>query len=87
MDLLTPATARVHSLGAVSESKMSNKENSMSTIIMRLRLTEPKVRKRAVRAVQKHRDKTKYTRTRKHKATDFGGLVFMWRLAGRQTRP
>ena len=46
----------------------------MSKIIMQLHLPEPKVRKRAVRAVQKHRDKSKYTRKRKHKATDPGGL-------------
>jgi len=48
----------------------------MSKIIIRLHLSEPKVRKRAVKAVQKHRDKTKYTRKCKHKATGFGGLGF-----------
>ena len=48
----------------------------MSKVIMRLLLPEPKVRKRAVRAVQKHKDKTKYTRKCKHKAIDFGGLMF-----------
>ena len=46
----------------------------MSKIVMRLHLLEPKVRKRAVRVVQKHKDKTKYTRKCKHKATGFGGL-------------
>jgi hypothetical protein len=44
---------------------------SMSKIIMRLHLPAPKVRKRAVRAAQKHKDKTKYTRKCKHKATGF----------------
>ena len=45
----------------------------MSKIIMLLHLPEPKIRKRAVKAVQKHKDKTKYTRKCKHRATDFGG--------------
>jgi hypothetical protein len=40
----------------------------MSKIIMRLHMPEPKVRKNTVRAVQKHKDKTKYTRKCKHKA-------------------
>ena len=40
----------------------------MSKIVMRLHLPEPKVRKRAVRAVQKHKDKTKYTRKCTRKA-------------------
>jgi len=48
----------------------------MRKIIIRLHLPEPKVRKLAVKAVQKHRDKTKYTRKCKHKATGFGGLRF-----------
>ena len=48
----------------------------MSKIIIRLHLPEPKVRKRAVKAVQKHGDKTKYTRKCKHKATGFGALGF-----------
>jgi len=47
----------------------------MGKIIMLLHLPEPKIRKRAVKAVQKHKDKTKYTRKHKHKATDFGGLM------------
>ena len=52
----------------------------MSRIIMTLRLPEPKLRKRAVRAVQKHRDKSKYTRKQKLKATSFGGLMFLGRM-------
>jgi len=48
----------------------------MSKIVMTLHLPEPKTRKRAVRAVQKHRDKSKYTRKQKHKAIGFGGLMF-----------
>jgi hypothetical protein len=48
----------------------------MSKIIMRLHLPAPKVRKRAARAVLKHKDKTKYTRKCKHKATVSGGLSF-----------
>ena len=52
----------------------------MSRIIMTLRLPEPKLRKRAVRAVQKHRDKSKYTRKQKHKAASFGGLMFLGRM-------
>ncbi len=47
----------------------------MGKIIMQLHLPEPKVRKCTVRAVQKHKDKSKYTRKRKHKATDPGGLM------------
>jgi hypothetical protein len=43
----------------------------MSKIVMSLHLPEPKIRKRAVRAVQKHRDKSKYTRKQKHKAIGF----------------
>ena len=42
----------------------------MSKTVMTLHLPEPKIRKRAVRAVQKHRDKSRYTRKRKHKAAD-----------------
>jgi len=49
----------------------------MSKIIMCLHLPEPKIRKRAVKAVQKHKDKTKYTRKYKHKATEIGGLSFI----------
>jgi hypothetical protein len=52
----------------------------MSRIIMTLRLPEPKIRKRAVRAVQQHRDKSKYTRKQKHKATNFGGLMLSIRF-------
>jgi hypothetical protein len=47
----------------------------MGKIIMRLHLPEPKVRKKPVRAVQKFKDKTKYSRKCKHKATVSGGLV------------
>jgi len=47
----------------------------MGKIIMRLHLPEPKIRKRTVKAVQKHKDKTKYTRKCKHKATEIGGLM------------
>ncbi len=39
----------------------------MSKTIMRLHLTEAKVRKKAAKAVQPHRDKTKYSRKAKHK--------------------
>jgi opacity protein-like surface antigen len=39
----------------------------MGKIIMRLYLPEPKVRKRAAKAVQTHRDKTRYTRKCKHR--------------------
>ena len=39
----------------------------MSKIVMRLHLSAPKVRKRTVKAVQKHKDKTKYTRKCKHR--------------------
>jgi hypothetical protein len=46
----------------------------MSKVIMRLHLPEPKVRKRTARAVQKHRDRKKYTRQCKHRAAGFGGL-------------
>jgi len=53
----------------------------MGKIIMRLHLPEPKVRKRAVRAVQKHKDKAKYSRKCKHKATENGGLMFCKVLA------
>ena len=49
----------------------------MSKVIMRLLLPEAKVRKHAIKAVQKHRDKTKYTRKCKHKATEIGGLMFL----------
>jgi hypothetical protein len=49
----------------------------MSKIVMTLRLPEPKIRKRAVRAVQKHRDKSKYTRQQKHRATETGGLMLL----------
>ena len=42
-------------------------------IVMMLLLPEPKTRKRPVRATQKHRDKSRYTRNVKHKAAD-------WRL-------
>ena len=47
---------------------------------MTLRLPEPKIRKRAVRAVQKHRDKSQYTRRKKHKAIGFPpvALCFDW---------
>ena len=48
----------------------------MSKIVMRLYLPEPQVRKRTARAVQKHKDKKKYTRQCKHKAAGFGGLCF-----------
>ena len=51
------------------------KGGHMDKIVMRLHLPEPKVRKRTVRAVQKHQDKTKYTRKCKHKATGFGGFT------------
>ena len=52
------------------------KEDAMSKTVMRLYLPEPKLRKRMARAVQKHRDKKKYTRQCKHKAAGFGGLCF-----------
>ena len=42
----------------------------MRKIIMRLHLPVPEIRKRAVRAVQKHKDKAKYTRKCKHKAAE-----------------
>jgi len=48
----------------------------MGKIIMLLHLPEPKIRKRAVKAVQKHKGKTKYSRKHKHKATEIGGLMF-----------
>ena len=51
----------------------------MSKIIMRLHLQESKTRKRAVRPMQKHRDKTKYTRKYKHKAAESGGFVLVHR--------
>jgi len=43
---------------------------------MTLHLPAPKFRKRAARAVQKLRDKSKYTRQQKHKAIESGGLMF-----------
>jgi hypothetical protein len=52
----------------------------MSKIIMRLCLPEPKVRKRTAKAVQKHKDKTKYTRKCKHRAAESGGLCFEGRV-------
>lgn len=42
----------------------------MSKIIMTLHIPEPKVRKKAVKAVQKHKDKSKYNRKTKHKAPE-----------------
>ena len=51
-------------------SRDIKKEEGMSKVIMRLCLPEPKVRKRTGRVVQKHKDKTKYTRKCKHKATE-----------------
>ena len=59
----------------------------MSRIIMTLRLPEPKIRKRAVRAVQKHRNKSKYTRKQKHKATSFGGLMLCGECRSRLNWP
>jgi hypothetical protein len=59
----------------------------MSKIVMTLHLPEPKVRKRAVRAVQKHRDKSKYTRKTKHRATDNGGLLFCGNIQERADPP
>ena len=58
----------------------------MSKIIMLLHLPEPKIRKRAIKAVQKHKDKTKYTRKCKHKATEIGGLTVFkfWRTIKKQ---
>jgi len=48
----------------------------MGKIIMLLHLPEPKIRKRTVKAVQKHKDKTQYTRKCKHRATEIGGSTF-----------
>jgi hypothetical protein len=56
-------------------AKMPGRRRAMN-IVMRLRLPEPTVRKREARAVQKHKDKTKYTRKCKHKAAGFGGFAF-----------
>ena len=53
----------------------------MGKIIMRLHLPEPKIRKRTGKAVQKHKDKTKYTRKCKHRATEIGGPMFYKVLA------
>lgn len=44
----------------------------MAKIIMTLVIPDPKVRKPQAKAVQKHRDKTKYTRKVKHKAPEWG---------------
>jgi hypothetical protein len=38
----------------------------MSKIIMTLRLPEPKTRKKTAKAIQPHKDKTKYRRKAKH---------------------
>jgi len=48
----------------------------MGKIIICLHLPEPKIRKRAVKAMQKHKNKAKYTRKCKHKATEMVALCF-----------
>lgn len=55
------------------EAKVEKRgERSMAKIIMTLVIPDPKVRKPQAKAVQKHKDKTKYTRKVKHKAPEWG---------------
>ena len=61
------------------------KEEVMSRIVMTLCLPEPKIRKWAAKVVQKHRDKSKYTRKQKHRAIETGGLMF-FRASGNLSR-
>ena len=52
----------------------------MSKIIMTLHLPEPKVRRKTAKAVQSHKDRSKYTRKVKHKgpwAESHGPLSFL----------
>ena len=58
----------------------------MSKIVMTLCLPEPKVRKRAVRTVMKHRDRTKYTRKLKHKAAEMAALLLCKKISGAGAR-
>ena len=44
----------------------------MAKIVMTLLIPDPKIRKPRTKAVQKHKDKSKYTRKTKHKAPEWG---------------
>jgi len=55
----------------------------MGKIVMTLRLPEPKVRKKSAKAVQFHKDKSKYCRKAKHKgpwAESQGPFLFLQKL-------
>jgi hypothetical protein len=57
----------------------ASKEFVMGKIIATLRIPESKVRRKTARAVLRHKDKSKYTRTAKHKcpwASANGHLCF-----------
>jgi hypothetical protein len=46
---------------------VQGKEDAMSRIIATLELPDPRVRKKTAKAVRLHRDKSQYSRKRKHK--------------------
>ena len=55
----------------------------MGKIVMTLHLPEPKVRKQSAKAVQYHKDKSKYSRKAKHKgpwAETPGPFLFLQKL-------
>nr|DAV75461.1 MAG TPA: hypothetical protein [Caudoviricetes sp.] len=55
----------------------------MGKIVMTLHLPEPKVRKQSAKAVQYHKDKSKYCRKAKHKgpwAETHGPFLFLQKL-------
>jgi len=61
-------------------NKHQPQEEQMGKTVMILNLVAPKTRKKAVRPLQKHRDKSKYSRKQKHKAAEIGGFVFVWKV-------
>jgi hypothetical protein len=61
----------------------STKEVVMGKIAMTLCLPEPKARKKTAKAVQYHKDKTRYCRKAKHKglwAESHGPFLFLKKL-------
>jgi hypothetical protein len=61
----------------------------MGKIVMTLRLPDPKVRKKTAKAVQYHKDKSKYCRKAKHKGpqTEFGGPFLFLQKGNRNATP